>query len=410
MSEVICKLDVFDVRFPTSLELHGSDAMHKDPDYSAVYTVIETNSEDDLKGFGIAFSVGRGNEIMVKAVEVIKPMVIGRKIDYIFNNFGKFWREIVQDGQLRWLGPEKGATHMATASVLNALWDLWGKKEKKPVWKLLSDLTPEEVVSLVDFSYLSDVLTKEEAIEILKKNKSTQPERERNLLSHGYPAYTTSTAWLGYTDQLLIQKCQLALNEGWTRFKMKVGDDLEDDKRRAKVIREQIGYDKDLMMDANGKWDVDDAINWMQELVEFKPLWIEEPTHPDDVLGHSKIAKQLGKYDVGVATGECCSNRVIFKQLLQSNAIQFLQIDSSRVGSINENIAILLLAKKFGVAVCPHAGGVGLCEMVQHIIMFDYLCVSATTHNRSCEYVDHLHEHFVSPVQIQKASYMPPQV
>jgi len=407
MSEnVIKSLEVHDVRFPTSLELHGSDAMHKDPDYSAVYSVIETSS--GKKGFGIAFSVGRGNEIMVKAVEVIRPLVVGRRLCDVFENFGAFWREIVQDGQLRWLGPEKGVTHMATASVLNALWDLWARMEGKPVWKLLSDMTPEEIIKLVDFSYLSEALTKEEALQILKANKPTQPKREENLLKNGYPAYTTSTAWLGYTDEILIEKCKTALSEGWTRFKMKVGADLEDDRRRASVIRREIGYENDLMMDANGRWDVNEAITWMKDLTEFRPLWIEEPTHPDDILGHQKIAEALRPQGVGVATGECCSNRVVFKQLLQAKAIKFLQIDSARVGSINENIAILLLAKKFGVAVCPHAGGVGLCEMVQHIIMFDYLCVSATTQGRSCEYVDHLHEHFEAPVVIANACYKPP--
>ncbi|XP_076817035.1 mitochondrial enolase superfamily member 1-like [Clavelina lepadiformis] len=406
----ITEVNLRDIRFPTSLEHHGSDAMHGEVDYSGVYVCVKTDSGDGLVGCGIAFTLGRGNEIILKAVEVISKFAIGQELDNIFSNFGKFWRQITQEGQLRWLGPEKGVTHMAAAGLFNAIWDIWGKKVKKPVWKLLADMTPQEIVNLVDFSYLSEVLTKDEAIEILMSNKPTQEKRERILLKEGFPAYTTSTGWLGYSDEILAQKCEAALKAGWTKFKMKVGSDLKDDKRRAKLIRDHIGYERDLMMDANQKWDVNDAISWMKELAEFKPLWIEEPTSPDDVLGHAAVAKALKPYNIGVATGEHCQNRVIFKQLLQANALSFLQIDSCRVGSINENIAILLLAKKFNVPVCPHAGGVGLCEMVQHIIMFDYLCVSGTKDgSRVCEYVDHLHEHFVDPVQVNNMAYMPPQ-
>ncbi|XP_078486957.1 mitochondrial enolase superfamily member 1 [Ciona intestinalis] len=408
VSGKITKIDVCDVRFPTSLEHHGSDAMHGEVDYSAAYVTMATDA-DDVIGCGLTFSLGRGNDILVKAIEVIRGHVIGRKLSDIYSNFGKFCREITQEGQLRWLGPEKGVIHMASAAIFNALWDLWGKKCGKPVWKLLADMSPHEVVSLVDFSYITDVLTKDEALKLLTKNKGTQKERESILLERGFPAYTTSTAWLGYSDETLVKKCREALAEGWTKFKMKVGSNVEDDKRRAKLIRDEIGYDCDLMMDANQKWDVNEAIEWMKQLVEFRPLWIEEPTCPDDVIGHATIAKALSPHNVGVATGEQCQNRVMFKQLLQVEGLKFLQIDSCRVGSINENIAILLMAAKFNVPVCPHAGGVGLCELVQHIIMFDYLCVSATKEGRMCEYVDHLHEHFIEPVVIYNTCYTPPK-
>uniref|UniRef100_H2Y5X8 Mitochondrial enolase superfamily member 1 n=1 Tax=Ciona savignyi TaxID=51511 RepID=H2Y5X8_CIOSA len=409
ISGKITEVKVRDIRFPTSLEHHGSDAMHGEVDYSAAYVTVETDSNDDIIGCGITFSLGRGNDILVKAIEAIQGLVIGRELSNIYSNFGKFWREITQEGQLRWLGPEKGVVHMAAAGMFNALWDLWGKKAGKPLWKLLADMSPLEVVNLVDFSYITDAITKQEAMDILTRNKTSQKEREDQLLKRGFPAYTTSTAWLGYSDETLVKKCQEALAQGWTKFKMKVGSDIDDDVRRANIIRDQIGYDRDLMMDANQKWDVNEAIEWMKPLVKFRPLWIEEPTSPDDVIGHATIAKALKEHKVGVATGEQCQNRVIFKQLMQTNAVSFVQIDSCRVGSINENIAILLMAAKFNLPVCPHAGGVGLCELVQHIIMFDYLCVSATTDGRVCEYVDHLHEHFVEPVRIKDASYMSPQ-
>nr|CAB3242638.1 mitochondrial enolase superfamily member 1 [Phallusia mammillata] len=409
MQGSVSKITVRDVRFPTSLEHHGSDAMHGEVDYSAVYVIVETDADDQITGHGLTFSLGRGNNILAKAAEVISGQITGCRIADIFGNFGVFWRKVTQEGQLRWLGPEKGVVHMAAAGIFNALWDLWAKRAKKPVWKLLADMTPTEIVNLVDFSYITDVLTKEEALKILEENKPTQGEREEQLRSGGFPAYTTSIAWLGYSDETLVQKCREALDEGWTKFKMKVGVDVADDRRRSKLIRDQIGWENQLMMDANQRWDVNDAIEWMKQLAEFRPVWIEEPTSPDDVLGHAAIAKALEPFNIGVATGEQCQNRVIFKQLLQAKALKFVQIDSCRVGSINENIAILLMAKKFNVPVCPHAGGVGLCELVQHIAMFDFLCISATTDGRVCEYVDHLHEHFVYPVDMRKNSYMPPK-
>ncbi|XP_051010466.1 mitochondrial enolase superfamily member 1 isoform X2 [Acomys russatus] len=313
------------------------------------------------------------------------------------------------EGALKLIGPEKGVVHLATAAILNAVWDLWAKQEGKPLWKLLVDMDPKMLLSCIDFRYITDVLTEEDAYEILQKSQLGKKEREEQMLRHGYPAYTTSCAWLGYSDSTLKQLCAEALKDGWTRFKVKVGADLQDDIRRCRLIRNMIGPEKTLMMDANQRWDVPEAVEWMSKLAEFKPLWIEEPTSPDDILGHAAISKALAPLGIGVATGEQCHNRVIFKQLLQANALQFLQIDSCRLGSVNENLSVLLMAKKFGIPVCPHAGGVGLCELVQHLIIFDYVSVSASLQNRMCEYVNHLHEHFKYPVVIKHASYLPPK-
>ncbi|XP_063779635.1 mitochondrial enolase superfamily member 1 isoform X2 [Pseudophryne corroboree] len=391
----ITGLTVTDVRFPTSLGHHGSDAMHTDPDYSAAYVVIETDA-DALKGCGLTFTLGKGTEIVVCAVKALSRLVVGRNLEDIVTNFRAFYRQLTSDGQLRWIGPEKGVVQLATSAVLNAVWDLWAKKEGKPLWKLLVDMTPEQIVSCIDFRYITDALTEEEAI-------------EEHMLQSGYPAYTTSCAWLGYSDQQLQKLCTDALKEGWTRFKVKVGADLQDDFRRCKLIRNLIGPANKLMIDANQRWDVNEAISWVKQLAEFKPLWIEEPTSPDDILGHATISKALAPLGIGVATGEQCHNRVMFKQFLQAHALQYLQIDSCRLGSVNENLSVLLMAKKFNIPVCPHAGGVGLCELVQHLIIFDYVSVSGSLENRMCEYVDHLHEHFKYPVIIQNAAYMPPK-
>ncbi|XP_035293326.1 mitochondrial enolase superfamily member 1 isoform X2 [Cricetulus griseus] len=391
----ISRLSVHDVRFPTSLSGHGSDAMHTDPDYSAAYVIIETDAEDGLKGYGITFTLGKGTEVVVCAVNALAQQVLHKDLSDIVGDFRGFYRQLTSDGQLRWLGPEKGVVHLATAAILNAVWDLWAKQEGKPLWKLLVDMDPQMLLSCIDFRYITDVLTEKDAYEILKKGQLGKKEREEQMLRHGYPAYTTSCAWLGYSDSTLKQLCAAALKDGWTRFKVKVGADLQDDIRRCRLLRDMIGPEKTLMMDANQCWDVPEAVEWMAKLAEFKPLWIEEPTSPDDILGHAAISK--------------CHNRVIFKQLLQANALQFLQIDSCRLGSVNENLSVLLMAKKFGIPVCPHAGGVGLCELVQHLIIFDYISVSASLQNRMCEYVDHLHEHFKYPVVIKHASYLPPK-
>lgn len=404
----ITGLSVKDVRFPTSLGQHGSDAMHTDPDYSAAYVVIETDAEDAIKGYGLTFTLGKGTEIVVCAVKALSHLVVGRNLEDIVTNFRDYYRELTSDGQLRWIGPEKGVVQLATAAVLNAVWDLWAKQERKPLWKLLVDMTPEQLVSCIDFRYITDVLTEAQALEILQNGKQRQETREEHMLKSGYPAYTTSCAWLGYSDKQLQKLCSDALKEGWTRFKVKVGADLQDDKRRCKLIRDMIGPDNQLMLDANQRWDVNEAISWVKELSVFKPLWIEEPTSPDDILGHGTISKALAPLGIGVATGEQCHNRVMFKQFLQACSLQYLQIDSCRLGSVNENLSVLLMAKKFNIPVCPHAGGVGLCELVQHLIIFDYISVSGSLENRMCEYVDHLHEHFKYPVTVRNAAYIPP--
>ncbi|XP_039983171.1 mitochondrial enolase superfamily member 1 isoform X1 [Xiphias gladius] len=407
MLHKIINLTVRDVRFPTSLEQHGSDAMHTDPDYSAAYVVVDTDC--GLRGFGLTFTLGKGTEIVVCAVQALAGLVVGKSLQEIVSDFRGFYRLLTSDGQMRWLGPEKGLIHLATAAVLNAVWDLWARAEGKPLWKLLVDMDPKQIVSCIDFRYITDVLTEKEALDILVNAQEGKRQREDRMLKEGYPAYTTSCAWLGYSDQQLKQLCTDALESGWTKFKVKVGANLEDDIRRCRLIRQMIGPNNTLMIDANQRWDVAEAISWVSSLSEFKPLWIEEPTSPDDILGHAAVSKALAPLGIGVATGEQCPNRVMFKQFLQASAVQFVQIDSCRLGSVNENLAVLLMAHKFQVPVCPHAGGVGLCELVQHLILFDYICVSASLSNRMCEYVDHLHEHFTSPAVIQDAHYMAPK-
>ncbi len=402
----ITNLAVRDIRFPTSRQLDGSDAMNPDPDYSAAYVVLETDGE--LQGHGLTFTIGRGNEIVVTAVRALAPLVIGRTLASITANMGEFWRHITGDSQLRWIGPEKGAIHLATAAVVNAVWDLHAKSEGKPLWKLLADMSPEQLVSCIDFRYLSDALTPEQSYGILRKLAPTKRARESDMLERGYPAYTTSAGWLGYPDEKLRSLCREAIAQGWNHLKIKVGRDLEDDIRRCTIIREEIGWERKLMTDANQVWDVPQAIAWMQHLAPFKPWWIEEPTSPDDVLGHAAIAQALEPLHIGVATGEHCHNRVMFKQLMQAGAIRFCQLDAARLGGVNEALAVLLLAAKFGIPVCPHAGGVGLCEYVQHLSIFDYIAVSGSTENRVIEYVDHLHEHFLDPVTMRDGHYLPP--
>src|SRR6266852_521029 len=406
MSTTITNVIVRDIRFPTSATLDGSDAMNPDPDYSATYVVLQTDSPRGLKGNGLAFTNGRGNEICVAAVHALKHHVLGRTLEALVQDLGGFWHRITSESQVRWLGPEKGVIHLATAALVNAVWDLYAKAESKPLWKLLVDMTPAEVVSCIPFRHITDALTPEEATEILKRNEDTKGGREQEMLSAGYPAYTTSVGWLGYTDEEVRDRVRAALAQGWTHFKMKVGRNLDEDVGRARLIREEIGSDCKLMMDANQVCDVDQAILWMERLAEFDPYWIEEPTSPDDVLGHAKIARAIAP--IGVATGEHCQNRVVFKQMMQADAISFCQIDSCRLGGVNEVLAVMLMAAKFGVPVCPHAGGVGLCEYVQHLSLVDYIAVSASLENRIVEYVDHLHEHFVFPAAIRNGNYLPP--
>jgi L-fuconate dehydratase len=402
----ITSLDVLDVRFPTSRSLDGSDAMNPDPDYSAAYVVIRTDAGDGIEGHGFTFTIGRGTEVVVAAVRALEPLVLGAEVERLEADMGGFWRDLVGDSQLRWIGPEKGAIHLATAAVVNAVWDLVAKRAGKPLWKLLVDLSPEELVDLVDFRYLTDALTRDDALALVTARAATKAQREAELLASGYPAYTTSVGWLGYDDDKIRRLCREALGEGWTRFKMKVGANVEDDRRRAAIIRSEIGRDRMLAVDANQRWDVPVAIAWMRELAEFEPYWIEEPTSPDDILGHAAIARAVAP--IRVATGEHVHNRVMFKQLLQAESLSICQIDACRLGGVNEVVAVLLLAATFGVPVCPHAGGVGLCELVQHLSALDFIAISGSREGRMIEYVDHLHEHFLDPVVIESGAYRLP--
>ncbi|MCK6447457.1 MAG: L-fuconate dehydratase [Planctomycetes bacterium] len=401
----ILGLDALDIRFPTSDELDGSDAMHSDPDYSAAYAVLRTNVAG-LEGHGLTFTIGRGNELCVAALRSLSHLVVGRTLDAIVRDFAGFWRALTSDTQMRWVGPEKGVIHLATAAIVNAVWDLYAKSKKQPLWKVIVDMTPEEVVSLIDFRYITDALSKDDALAILHANEPTKRARERELLERGYPAYTTSAGWLGYPDDKIRRLCREGVAQGWNHFKIKVGADLADDLRRAAIVREEIGPQRKLMLDANQRWDVGQAIANMKELARFDPWWIEEPTSPDDVLGHATIANAIRP--IGVATGEQCQNRVLFKQLLQAHAIRFCQIDSCRLGGVNEVLSVLLMAKKFDVPVCPHAGGVGLCEYVNHLIMIDYARIAPSFDDRVAEFVSHLHEHFEHPSVVANGRYMPP--
>ncbi|KVK43152.1 fuconate dehydratase [Agrobacterium deltaense] len=403
----ITDLRVFDLRFPTSQSLDGSDAMNPDPDYSAAYVILDTD-EPGLKGHGLTFTIGRGNDICCMAIEAMRHLVVGTDLATVTENPGKYWRHLTSDSQLRWIGPDKGAMHLATGAVVNAVWDLLAKKAGKPVWQLVADMSPEEIADIVDYRYLTDVLTRDEALAILKKAESGKKERIETLKSEGYACYTTSAGWLGYDDAKLRRLCQEAIDAGFNHVKMKVGRDLEDDIRRLTIAREVIGPDRYLMIDANQVWEVDQAIDWVKKLAFAKPFFIEEPTSPDDVAGHRKIRAAIGP--VKVATGEMCQNRIMFKQFIAEGAIDVVQIDSCRMGGLNEVLAVLLIAAKYNLPVWPHAGGVGLCEYVQHLSMIDYLVVSGTKEGRVIEYVDHLHEHFIEPCDIRNAAYMPPKL
>lgn len=396
----------FDVRFPTSDEFHGSDAMHTDPDYSVAYVVLTTDAGDGLEGHGFAFTIGRGNEVEAAAIQSLAPLIVGQSLDATFADMGGFSRRLLGDTQLRWLGPDKGVTQMAVAALVNAAWDLYAKRARKPLWKLLADMSPEEIVALVDFRYLTDALAPEEALALLSRSEAGKLERENEIARSGYPAYTTSAGWLGYSDEVIRERCRRAVEGGWTHIKLKVGRDLEDDMRRCRIARETIGPQRKLMLDANQIWSIDDAIANVRILAQFDPWWIEEPTHPDDLLGHMKIAQAIAP--IPIAVGEHVPNRIAFKQLLQNKTIGFCQIDACRSGGLNDMIATLLLAAKFKVPVCPHAGGVGLCELVQHVSIFDYIAVSATLENRVIEFVDHLHEHFIDPVRVVQGRYLVP--
>jgi L-fuconate dehydratase len=401
----ITGLRTIDLRFPTSAGLDGSDAMNPDPDYSAAYVVLDTDT-DGLEGHGLTFTIGRGNDICVAAIEAMRHLVIGLDLDWIIENPGRMWRHLTGDSQLRWIGPDKGAIHLATGAVVNAIWDLWAKAVGKPVWRLVADMTPEELVRTIDFRYLTDAITPDDALTLLTNRAAGKAERIADLEATGFPCYTTSAGWLGYPDDKLRRLAQEAVDAGFDYIKLKVGRDLEDDIRRLTIAREVLGPDRKLMIDANQVWDVPQAIEWVNALAFAKPWFIEEPTSPDDILGHQAIRNAIG--EVKVATGEMCQNRIMFKQFMAAGAIDVVQIDSCRLGGVNEVLAVLLLAARYDLPVCPHAGGVGLCEYVQHLSMIDYLCFSGTKEGRVIEYVDHLHEHFVDPCVIRDAAYMPP--
>jgi L-fuconate dehydratase len=405
----ITRLSVRDIRFPTSRTLDGSDAINRAPDYSATYVVLTTDAEDGIEGHGLTFTTGRGNELCVAAVHSLAPFVLGQRLEEIRADPGAFWLALVGDGQLRWVGPEKGVIHLATAAIVNAVWDLLAKRAGQPLWKYLADMTPEELVRAIPFRHITDALTPAEALEILRRGQDGRASREAELRATGYPAYTTSSGWLGYSDEKLRRLARAGVAAGWTHFKLKVGVDLDDDIRRARILREEIGDELALMVDANQAWEVDEAIHAMDALAPFRPLWIEEPISPDDVLGHARITRAIEGHGVGVATGEHCHNRVMFKQLFQARAIGYCQVDACRLGGVNEVLAVLLMAAKFRVPVCPHAGGVGLCEYVQHLSMFDFIAVSGSLDGRVIEYVDHLHEHFVDPVRVHNGRYVVPE-
>jgi L-fuconate dehydratase len=399
-------LETYDVRFPTSRELDGSDAVNVDPDYSAAYAILRTDTGDGLEGHGFAFTCGRGNEVQVAAIDAFAPLVVGREVEEVLADTGAFWRSLTGESQLRWLGPEKGVVHMAVAAIVNAVWDLWAKRDGKPVWKLLADLSPEQLVALTDFTYITDAITPDEALALLRDRQAGRADREAVLRERGLPAYTTSPGWLGYDDEKLRRLTAEALADGFEQVKLKVGASLDDDVRRCGIAREVMGPGPRLCIDANQAWDVPTAIAWTRALADFDITWIEEPTSPDDVVGHAAIARAVAP--IGVATGEHAQNRVIFKQLLQLGAISYCQIDACRLAGVNEVLAVLLLAAKSGVPVCPHAGGVGLCELVQHLAAFDYVALGGELDDRVVEYVDHLHEHFVDPCVVERARYRVP--
>lgn len=404
----ILGFDTHDIRFPTSRTLDGSDAMNPSGDYSAAYLVVRTDDPDGLAGHGHVFTIGRGNDVQLSAVRALEPFLAGRDLDKMLADLGGLSRELVGDSPLRWLGPERGVMHMAIGAVLNACWDLAARRAGKPLWQLLADLSPAEIVDLVDFRYLTDALTPGEALELLERGAAGKAERTEILRRDGYPAYATSPGWLGYSDGRLAELCAAAVQEGFTQVKLKVGGRLEDDLRRCAIAREVVGEDIGIALDANQVWDVPTAIPWVRALAGVRPEWIEEPTSPDDILGTAAIRR--GVSPIRVATGEHIANRVIFKQLLQAGAIDIMQIDACRVAGVNENIANLLLAAKFGVPVCPHAGGVGLCEIVQHLSMFDYAAISGTMEGRMIEWIDHLHEHYVAPARVVGGRYMVPMI
>ncbi|KAF1027157.1 MAG: L-fuconate dehydratase [Burkholderia plantarii] len=409
MATTLVDIRVRDIRFPTSRSMDGSDAMNGNSDYSATYVTLITDAGNGIEGHGLTFTIGRGNELCVEAVKSLaKLFVIGRTLEDITANFGAYWHELVAgDCQLRWVGPEKGVVHLATAAIVNAIWDLWAKTAGKPVWKFLVGMPPEQLVSCIDFTYIDDALTREEALAILRRAAPGKAAREAEMHESGYPGYTTAAGWLGYSEEKMRMLARAAVEDGWTHLKQKVGADIEQDIRRATILREELGWERKLMMDANQNWGVDQAVENMRRLAQFDPWWIEEPTSPDDILGHAAIRARIAP--IGMATGEHAHNRVMFKQFFQAGALDFCQLDPARLGGLNEVLSVVLMAAKFGVPVCPHGGGVGLCQYSQNIVLFDYIAVSASLERRVLEYVDHLHEHFEEPIAIRRGRYLPPR-
>ena len=402
----IVKLSTYDLRFPTSDHLDGSDAMNPDPDYSAAYVIIETD-QSSLKGHSFAFTLGRGNDLCCDAIKALQHLVLGLDISWIRDNQSKFSRRMTSDSQLRWVGPEKGIIHMASGAIINAVWDILSKLDNKPLWKFVSDMNFDQISNAIDFRHITDFLNQDEAVEILKSHQKTKLDRVNILENEGYPCYVTSAGWLGYSDKKLERLCLEAKDNGFEYVKLKVGKDLKNDMRRLEIARTTLGPDIKIMIDANQVWEVDQAIKWMKSLAEFDPYFIEEPTSPDDIIGHKKIKDAI--FPIKVATGEAVQNRVIFKQLISENAIDIVQVDACRMGGLNEVLAVQLMASKQGLPVWPHAGGVGLCEYSQHLAMIDYLCISGRKDEQVIEYVDHLHEHFLNPCQIKNAAYMLPK-
>ncbi|MCY4306566.1 MAG: L-fuconate dehydratase [Aestuariivita sp.] len=402
---VIVDVEVLDLRFPTSDQMDGSDAMNPDPDYSAAYVILKTDTRD-LEGHGLTFTIGRGNELCCSAIHSMRHLIIGLTLEEFCIQPGKVWRHLTSDSQLRWVGPDKGVIHLATGAVVNALWDMRGRNEGKPVWRLVSEMSPEEIVDIIDFRYLTDCLNRDEALTILKNVENEKANRIADLEAVGYPCYTTSAGWLGYSDDKMRHLCRQARQSGFSYVKIKVGRDKNDDIRRLRIAREELGSEVQIGIDANQVWEVDEAIAWIENLSFAKPYFIEEPTSPDDVLGHKAIRKAIAP--IKVATGEMCQNRILFKQFIASSSIDIVQVDACRLGGLNEVIAVLLLAAKYNLPVWPHAGGVGLCEYVQHISMIDYVAVAGTKEGRMIEYVDHLHEHFKFPCVVRSSAYFPP--
>jgi L-fuconate dehydratase len=405
MHTTLTGFDTHDLRFPTSQDLDGSDAMNPDPDYSAAYVVLKTSS-DQLNGHGMTFTIGRGNELCVAGIQALASLLAGSTVESLMADPITLYRKLTGDSQLRWLGPEKGVIHMAAAAVINAVWDLWCQINERPLWRLIAEMTPEQVAACVDFRYITQCLNNSQAVEILSARENGKQQRIEELLEHGYPSYTTSAGWLGYSDEELKAKCRDLMDRGWNHFKIKVGRDLEDDLRRCRLLRSACGPEARMMVDANQVWEVSEAIEWIHQLKEFDPWFVEEPTSPDDILGHAAIARAVAP--VRIATGEMCHNRIMFRQFMEAGGMQVCQLDSCRLGGVNEVLAVMLLAERFGIPVCPHAGGVGLCEYVQHLAMIDYVCVSGTQEDRIAEYSDHLHEHLRYPVTMKNGRYMPP--